>query len=32
MTLELMVEIEPIWIDWPSARIRRAIETDEGAE
>lgn len=26
-----MVEIEPIWIDWPRARVRRVIETDGGS-
>lgn len=25
-----MVALDPIWIDWPYARIRRIIETDEG--
>lgn len=26
-----MVEIEPIWIDWPRARIRREICVDSGS-
>lgn len=25
-----MVELEPIWIDWPHARIRRELDIDHG--
>lgn len=25
-----MQDLDPIWIDWPRTRIRRALETDEG--
>lgn len=30
-TCDSMVEIEPVWIVWPHARIRRIFETDGGS-